>query len=302
MTRMRSLPVGVRLYPAETVESFWRRLCRANAISSEDLWLMLRHVDRGLPLAVMPRHAEAYVEALGGLSAGHFADSRRSMPGHKHTAAAFAATRLPPRRTSSSVTLCRRCTRGETVVVGRLAGPICVRHRRWHDSGLDLDVRGSSSHLVAQRILNGPLRLRGLAYRTGEAEVARNLIQLWRQTSGQTHLHTNDAEIIDFPLIVTLVFHLTEPALARALAQRAAGQRAHAVLIDRVVQTALGDGDASEAVARIVVQGREALVEDVVVWSFAERGTLTPLAQELVSRVPTLRSRLLRHRDVRVAA
>lgn len=38
MSSLGPLPVHVRHYRGETTESYWGRLCRANALTQTDLW------------------------------------------------------------------------------------------------------------------------------------------------------------------------------------------------------------------------------------------------------------------------
>lgn len=66
MNKTRALPIPLRLFPGETPQSYWNRLCAINAISEKDLWLALRHDQHTLPIRVTPRAALRQIEVLGG--------------------------------------------------------------------------------------------------------------------------------------------------------------------------------------------------------------------------------------------
>lgn len=202
MTSRLGLPISVRLYPGETAASYWARLCAANAIGEKDLWLALRREDRTLPIRVTPRSALWKIEALGGLPDGALlreAGGRACGHGGATRQVECPSCRMIP----AAVALCRRCAGGDQVTVARMHGPVCVRHRRWHGSGRDIPLPGRHKHLLAQRLLNGTLTLRGVPYRSPEVDAAAELLRL-RNLEGGCAAELLDDEIPQFPRRIAL--------------------------------------------------------------------------------------------------
>ena len=222
ITQLRALPVEVTPWLLETPESYFDRLCIANQIAPADLWLAMRRSESRLPLGVSPNYAGHALEVLGGIPIGRFDKSQ--MP--SALASSRAKGQLQPRSL-----LCRRCARGEVVEIARHVGPICIRHRRWHDGGADLDLDGRASVLAAQRIINGALSQRGIAYRSPEGLIARELLVAWRELHPPSHAPSG--EIDDFPIVARLMSRLSEPEFVRMLTHTKAGRQGHAAA-DRV--------------------------------------------------------------------
>lgn len=282
--RLRALPVEVTPWLLETPGSYFDRLCIANHIAPADLWLAMRRSESRLPLGVSPNYAGHALEVLGGIPIGRFDKSQ--MP--SALASSRAKGQLQPRSL-----LCRRCARGEVVEIARHVGPICIRHRRWHDGGADLDLDGRASVLAAQRIINGALSQRGIAYRSPEGLIARELLVAWRELHPPSHAPSG--EIDDFPIVARLMSRLSEPEFVRMLIHTKAGRQGHAAAIESVFTATVG-GSSSPA-TMIEVRDRELILSGRPVRAVARTIPLGPFAESLVPRIPTIRARLLQHRN-----
>ncbi len=160
MSAARAFPVRVRAFAGESPESYFRRLCEANAVTERDAWLVLRHQDPALWYEVGCPLGARYVAALGGLPDDFFT-SVIGLAGAAGGESMGIAARAARREPSPPAPLCRRCARGEVVLALAPSGPICLRHRRW--VAHDIDTRQLPRHNSAQRCLNGTLRGRGIA-------------------------------------------------------------------------------------------------------------------------------------------
>lgn len=294
MTSLPRLPISVRLYPGETVASYWARLCMANTISQKDLWLSLRHHDRSLPIRVTPRSALWHIEALGGLADGALVrDAGGTLCEH---GGATRRVECPScRMMPAAVTLCLRCAGGDHVTATRMHGPVCVRHRRWHANGRDVSLSGSRKHFLAQRLLNGSLTLRGVPYQSPEVDAAAELLKLG-SVKDEFEVDTPDLEIQRFPERIALTAILTDARLATVLMARSLGGHTLAMLFARVVDAhADGRGAAERIVGELRIEGREVWIAGVAV---PVRGScvLTPAAKRILPRAKTLRAHLLHHR------
>lgn len=294
MTSRPGLPISVRLYPGETAASYWARLCAANAIGEKDLWLALRREDRTLPIRVTPRSALWKIEALGGLPDGALlreAGGRACGHGGATRQVECPSCRMIP----AAVVLCRRCAGGEQVTVARMHGPVCVRHRRWHGSGRDIPLPGRHKHLLAQRLLNGTLTLRGVPYRSPEVDAAAELLRL-RNLEGGCAAELLDDEIPQFPRRIALTARLTDARLANVLMSQGLGGYALAMLFDRVVAAhSLGHRAVDGIFDSLRIQGRELWIGRSAV---ATQGgcVLTPAARRMLPRVKAIRAHVLNHR------
>ncbi len=291
MSPIRPLPVPVRLYPGEAATSYWSRLCTANAISERDLWLALRHADRGLPTGVSPRAALAYVEALGGLRDGALVrDSGGQACSH---GGATRQVECPScRMIPDAVTLCRRCAAGDRITVARMHGPVCIRHRRWRNSE---GYAPTARHLAAQRRLNGSLARRGVSYGSSEVEAAAELLQLRATRDIDIEVHP-DPEVQLFPERIELTALLTDDRLANVLMPPGCGGHALATLFDRLVEAHEAGLRASERMLDgLRIQGRELWMGGSAI-PLQGGCALTPFAQRVLPRAATIRAHALRHR------
>lgn len=293
MSPLRALPVPVRLYPGETAPSYWARLCVANAIRELDLWLALRHVDRGLPTGVTPRAALSYLELLGGLREGELLrDAGGPACGHggETRQVECPSCRMMP----EAVILCRRCAAGDQVTVRRMHGPICIRHRRWHDGdGSMLTAR----HLAAQRLLNGSLARRGVSYGSSEVDAAAELLRL--RTAADVGVP--EVEVRLFPARIELATLLTDDRLANVLMPSGCGAYALAALFGRVVGAHAAGRRATERMLEgLRIQGRELWIGASAV-PLQGGCLLTPLARRVLPRAMTIRAHTLQHRVELVA-
>lgn len=298
MTTLSSLPVRVSLYSGETPASYWSRLCVANAITEKDLWLSLRKRDHALPIRVTPRSALAQIEVLGGLATGALLRDTGGLEcGHG------GATRqvecptcrlIPP-----AVVLCTRCAAGHRIVVSRMHGPVCLRHRRWCGNPDDKDTIARPDHLAAQRVLNGPLALRGVHYRSPEVGAAAELLTLHSPSDGVEHAREEEAR--SFSQRVKLTTLLTDSRLVDILMVPTVGGYALAMILDRIVTAhAMGRRTAESVLDGLQVHGRELRIGTCVVPAQGGR-VLTPSAQRMLGRAKTIRAHLLHHRVETVA-
>lgn len=298
MSMLSSLPIGVNLYPGETPASYWSRLCAANAIAEKDLWLALRKRDRALPIRVTPRSALEYIEVLGGLAAGVLLrDTGGLACGHG------GATRqvecptcrlIPP-----AVVLCTRCAAGNRIVVARMHGPVCLRHRRWCGSPEDVDVIARPEHLTAQRVLNGPLALRGVHYRSPEFGAAAELLSLHSPCVSVED--EREDEVRFFSRRVRLTAMLTDSRLVSILMVPTIGAFALAMMFDRIVTAyAVGHRTATGVLDGLRLQRREIRIGTTVV-PVQGGQSLSPSAQRMLDRAKTIRAHLLHHRVEPVA-
>lgn len=293
MSPLRRLPVTVRLYPGETAVSYWSRLCKVNAIRELDLWLALRHADRGLPTGVTPRAALSYIEVLGGLREGELLRDAGG-PACGHGGATRQVECPSCRMLPDAVSLCRRCAAGDRVTVRRIHGPVCIRHRRWLDGdGSVLTVR----HLAAQRLLNGSLARRGVSYESSEVDAAAELLRLRTSTDVSVpDVGAADVEVRLFPARIELASLLTDDRLANVLMPSGCGPYALAALFGRLVEAHAAGRRATERMLDgLRIQGRE-------LWLGASpvplQGgcQLTPLARRVLPRATTIRAHALQHR------
>lgn len=299
---VRTLPAPVQPVSNETATSYFRRLCRANLLDTKDAWLYLRHHDADLPFAVKPRSAKAHIARLGGLPLDYFSSSS-SDASCKHDPS-YWIRRCEYCRTGGVATpLCRRCVGGELAFAYIQAGPICVKHRRWHAGELDVDVAHLESQIRAQRRLDRVLSLRQIGYRSPAATIARDLLFEWHTTGDREAGELSPSVQIDsFPMLVDLMLRLSSTEITAILQDR----RIPRATLSRVLQIVAADvrrnqpltrtiarlrnGDALEAPARPMSLTR--------VLRSARFGDIDAPARHLMARIPTVRAALLRHRDI----
>lgn len=211
------LPVRVRPYPAETVTSYFHRLSTANHLPERALWREVRNEYPEAPQAVAPRSAAHVVCQLGGLPEWYLPDS---IPDRRCTHDPTVWVRRCPNCRSGygSVTMCRRCTGGDLVIVAQQVGPICVKHQRWHAGGLDIDVSNLPAQVSAQRRLNGALRMKFISHITPEAAIARDLIHGWIDAPPRQDGEVDHAsEIASLPALVDLLVLLSSAEMISIL-------------------------------------------------------------------------------------
>lgn len=127
-------------------------------------------------------------------------------------------------------TACRRCARGDQTTIRSRGGAVCLRHRRWHLDGHDIDVAGLPSYGRAERWLSGKLWNRGIALHTGELQLAGRLIQAaLQETPDAVPLKRAAALEVDpfvgyeetllcaYPEVVALTGMLVDPEFLRFL-------------------------------------------------------------------------------------
>lgn len=297
-----ALPVPVRPFPAETAASYYRRLCRANSVSEHDLWLEIRQRDPLASLGMIPRRSPGLVAAYGGLPP-RYLEAVGSDVGCSHDPTVWVRRCGFCRgRDYGPTTLCRRCTGGETVSVHQPVGPICLRHRRWHAGGTDIDVAHLKPQLAAQRRLNGNLRMRSIAYRSAEAAIARDLLYGWHEPLNTSRAQTSlEDEIENLPMLVNLLHTLASPMMVQVVEDRSIGPMALAALLQVIVRTArVGRTvDVAHAIAQVTGDASTTVPPDAVVslLRHARVQDLDEVTTRLRRRIPTVRAHLLHHRE-----
>lgn len=223
----RQLPVRVRPYPAETVSSYFRRLSIWNSVPERDLWKIVRDADPEVPMTVSPSAAPDIVARLGGIPAWCFGERLGPAIRCVHEPGWWKRRCYNCRCGYGTVTMCQRCACGEVVTTTQQVGPICVRHKRWHAGGLDIDVSHLPAHLSAQRHLNRSLHMRFISHRTPEAAVARGLIHGWYDGPRPLNAVLDpDQEIEDFPVVVALLERLSAPVVLKMVREQPASGKA----------------------------------------------------------------------------
>lgn len=293
ITGLRVLPICVEPFPAETPESYFSRLCAANSVSTADMWLTMRRGVPGMPVGATPQYALPALEAISGLPEGYFGG--RAVPPR------VPPSTFPARGSQSAKghvqarsTLCRRCAGGEAVMVARYVGPICTKYARWHDNGQDTDVSGHPAAMAAQRRFNGTLLLRGIAYRSAEGVAVRDLLRLWRMHHQPSGAATS-SEIEDFALVARLICRLTSPEFLDVLTIITAGRQAHAAALEEAI--AMTVLKSRQPLRTIEVRDREMILSGTPMRAIGQTIPLGSFAQTIRHRMPTIRARLLHHRN-----
>lgn len=160
---VRPLPVGVKRFEYESMDSFIRRLAEANGadVHVVETWL----IQQGSlsPFFDREHWFQVWLHLAGDLQAG---------PHQVFSSAAGAATSLGVDRP-----LCRRCSHGE-YASGDLTrlGLVCLRHRVWidpHDG-----VHADDESIRAERRFRKNLMKRNLSLWSPEMRFARRLVLL----------------------------------------------------------------------------------------------------------------------------
>lgn len=124
---------------------------------------------------------------------------------------------------------CIRCAGGEPTTVFARGGAVCVRHRRWHHDGLDIDLRGRPDYAHAEARMSGWLWFHGVTLHTGEFELATALVIAAVADNAERHRRTRlrrlmlddhsgiSPLLLFYPEITDLTCALTDPAVASAL-------------------------------------------------------------------------------------
>lgn len=304
---MRALPVPVRLYPAETVSSYFSRLCLANRISEYEVWRALKQEDPGLGPAVAPRTAIAAIEELGGLRHRTIAPPADISSTCKHDPTMWVrACRFCNGAGFGPTTLCRRCTAGDLVFVDRITGPICVKHARWHSNGLDIDIRAHPASLRSQTKLNGSLHQRSIGYRSPVAFVSRDIVNGWWHPArlSKEEIGLED-ELRGLPRLVETMTVLTSPTMHQLLTHDHASHRAIAGVLMRIGAVARsGDNITRFAETISVDEHRSSFRIGGETWplSSPRSGPALEAPEKLWRRILTVRAALLQHRNLRTIA
>lgn len=218
--QVRPLPVAVRPLAGETVTGYLARLAVANALTPRLLRIHATRISGIPPYRPDLERAAAWVERLGGLTAGHFdRDARRNamyIRCHHHDWAPHPCRHCG--FTQQPRTACRRCAHGEETTVRTRGGAVCNRHRRWHIGCADIDLTGFPEYTRAERCLSGALWKRGVGLTTGELQLAAALIGHWAVDADVSpRLHERMAafgiETVDHDTIILIAYpeivHLT---------------------------------------------------------------------------------------------
>lgn len=227
MAAVRSLPIDVPVFPNETVSSYWRRLCAGNHVSERAVWAGLREMRPDLPVAPAPYFTPALVARLGNRALDIFPDA---------WPASIGPNGLIRRRTvGRGFAVCRRCAGGAEIYVTGAVGPICVKHRRWHFEGADLDVSGLPDHLAAQRKLNGGMKLLRATYDASRMWAVRELLRRWSSVEFGADAARVQSHIDSFPLEVELLLRLTRREVVHVLVGSRIPLPARAKLVAAIV-------------------------------------------------------------------
>lgn len=293
---MRSLPVRVRMYRDESPVSYFSRLCAANRVTEHAVWRILREEDPLLGLNISPFAARDALCELAALPPRSFKEN-----GHRYASTCGHDPTLWVRACSycngtspGLMSLCRRCSQGELVLVERAVGPICVKHARWHANGLDVDVRSFVEAREAQKRLNGGLHASSIGYRSTIAAVARDAMNGWwhpaRSSSEQVGLAQ---EISRLPQLIELVLSLSSRPLFDLFDDGSVSNRELAELLISLGKAALHGGSLEDVIQAAVeaADGKR---------SARPAGVVSDEASQAVRRMKTIRSQLLRHMNVRV--
>lgn len=224
----RALPLRVAPLSGETPGGFAGRLAAANGLSASALNAWLSPAD---PAGVGSEPWRQRLERAASLPFGYFQHARR-----RHLL--FAACHHSGWRRANCVKCdivdtpragCIRCARGDSTTVFTRGGAVCVRHRRWHGGGLEVDLRGQSAYAHAEARASGWLWFHGVSLHTGELELAANLVsaaladgQDARRDVRLEQLNLDDGPevsplLLYYPEITNLACALTDPAVASAL-------------------------------------------------------------------------------------
>ena len=301
---MRTLPVRIDVFPAETVPSVYRRVADGNALTTAELWTAIRRQRPHLPLKTSPELVPDVVEQLAGLPHGHFV---RTAAAHllpircphstwQHTACTQCST-LP-----AVSTMCRRCANGETVEIRGRSGAVCLRHKRWHHGGTD-DPVDRGEYLRAERCLTGTLWKRGIGLQTGELDLAAELLTI-HNDPGLAADKTPAAGLrATYPDAIRLVTLLTQPWATRFLRDRKIGYLPVITLIEAAVAaiTSGSRNDLENLEAAFQIRGRDVRLPitspDGV--RHGRRIQTGALGASIRHQAPRIRGVLLRHTDAR---
>lgn len=301
---MRTLPVRVDAFPAETVPSVYWRLVDRNALTTGELWTAIRRERPHLPLQTAPEMVPDVVEQLAGLAHGHFV---RAAVAHllpircrhntwQHTAC-VECSRLP-----AASTMCRRCANGETVQVRGRSGAVCLRHKRWHHGGTDEPI-DRREYLRAERCLTGTLWKRGIGLQTGELDLASELLTLHDDPGLATDKTPATGLRATYPKAIRLVTLLTQPWATRFLRDKKIGHLPIITLIEAAMAaiTSGSRSDLQNLDAAFQIRGRDVRlpVTNHAGIRHGRRIQTGALGAIIRHQVPRIRGVLLRHTDAR---
>ena len=230
--KLRQLPIDVTPLPGETVTGYVGRLSRFHGLEP---WILPAHLAEAAGLSPSRLDLERtakYVEQLAGLPLDHFA-TRKSVHGvyvrcsHGH----WRPTRCPRcSNLQAPRSACLRCSQGVPTTTQSRGGAVCLRHRRWHLGGGDIDISGYLSYRRAEELVSGALWTRGITIQTGELQLACTLIQRWllggeqspvrarARAFGVESLETyHDVLLVAYPEAVALAVTLTDSLIVTEL-------------------------------------------------------------------------------------
>lgn len=295
----------VQPWPGEAIVSFYRRLCDANNVGPYDVWQAIRaEYPDTTSVALSPSQAWPAISELAGLPA-RYRWLNGTVDGCAHEPDRWVRRCSVCNGTADApISMCRRCTAGELVLVYAHVGPICVKHARWHHGGLDIDIRGRTQQLNAQRRMSGALHDRTVMYCSRIATIAREILNEWwwpmRRSNDALSLET---EIEEYPLLVDLLLSLTTPSMTKIM-EHNLGRRMQAVALQRVAQAVRDGKDPSRVVAGFKIVDREfrATNADGSTSTTRNWGPVDPtISEALMYRMPTVRAGLLAHRSNRAS-
>lgn len=302
---IRTLPIRVRAVPNESATSYFRRLCAANMLDPHDAWLYLRHHDASLQFRIKPRAARPHIARLGGLPTDFFS-STGSDAECRHDPAFWMRSCDGCRTGTASTAICHRCSGGAAALSYVPAGPICLKHKRWHIGGVDVDATRLRSHLAAQRRLNGLFHRKRIGFRSPEATTARDLLFEWHTPRERNVAALSPDEQLDsFPMLVDLLIRLSSAMMTAILQDRKIpGDTIARVLL--LVTDGVRRGESLASSIDQVTTGahvRSPVRPPALPWLLREiRPAATdPRTRHLRARLPTIRAALLRHRDQRAS-
>lgn len=274
----------VPVFPHETADSYWRRLCAFNCVEPGVVWKQLQVERPELPTAPAAYLAPQAIARLGGLPADAFPPPVRMHVG--------TGGRVRRRGVSEGASMCRRCAAGQEVYVRGMSGPVCVKHRRWHLGGADDDISDRPRHIASQRKLNGAMKLRGAGYDSHTMTAVRELIFLWG--TDDIRRGATESKIIfeRFPLEVEILVRLTMPDVVHALLSNKTPPPVQALTVAEIVTS--------------VMEGRPQEVRHLVAPSYGSKiprygrwNEIDGYAASLRPRISRLIPLLMRHVDSR---
>lgn len=311
---VRLLPVHVEPVPAETLESYMRRLATAHAVSVGELRQL---VAAGAGQAHWSRDAPSVVrrvEEMAGLEAGALEidperHGRHVRCGHHswRPTLCLRCRRLAPPRLA-----CAECSAGTTAMTVAAGGPICIRHRTWSHEERCALVDDVENYLRAEETMRHVLWGRGVTLHSGELQLAAAFVAAWLRDQPASDLperlarsHQDDATTFAsilwraYPEIIRVATVLVNGRLVAEVLDLTRSPFVQAPLLERAVMHVLPGHQSvqlADVVSRTVQRGHRA-----VLYSYGLRRTRNakhvacPLDKALIVASHRQRACLLRH-------